>query len=276
MKNIPVIISVAPNGSRKTKKDHPHLPITPKELAKEAKNCQKAGATLIHLHVRNKEGKHTLDVSYYRKAIKAIRNTVGDEMIIQVTSEAGGIYSTEQQMEMVEELKPEAVSISINEIMSQESDEEKAQIFLEEVLSEKISPQYVVYSDKELERFFDLKKRGIIPGNKQSVLFVLGKYNGAQSSAPQDLVPFIYAYEKYKPDDSVQWSACAFGRQESMCMLAAAVLGGHVRIGFENNLHLINTSLAQNNAELIQQFCELLPIADKKIATIKQTRKMML
>lgn len=89
----PVIVSVAPNGSSKTKRDHKNLPINPLELAVEAKNCQEAGASIMHLHVRNSEGKHTLDVSQYKEAIAAIKEVVGEKMVIQATSEATGIYS---------------------------------------------------------------------------------------------------------------------------------------------------------------------------------------
>jgi len=76
-----------------------------------------AGATLIHLHVRDNDGKHTLDASYYKKAIKAIRRAVGRDMVIQVTSEAVGIYTPDQQMNMVRELRPEAVSLAIRELI---------------------------------------------------------------------------------------------------------------------------------------------------------------
>ena len=72
---------------------------------------------MIHLHVRDKEGAHTLDVGRYRDAISAIRDEVGDDIVIQVTSEAVGIYNADQQIEMVVELQPEAVSLAIREIV---------------------------------------------------------------------------------------------------------------------------------------------------------------
>jgi 3-keto-5-aminohexanoate cleavage enzyme len=274
--NMPVIISVAPNGSSKTKNDHPNLPISPAELAKEAEKCKEEGATLIHLHVRDDEGKHTLDVSCYQKAIEAIRKAIGGDMVIQVTTEAVGIYTPEQQMQMIKELKPEAVSIAIKELIPEEKDEANARKFLNWMINEGIAAQYVVYSDKELKRFYDLKQRQIIPGNKHFVLFVLGRYVPGRVSTPEDLAPFLAVYKKYNLEDAVHWAICAFGKMEAACMIEAAKLGGHVRIGFENNMHLMDGSIAQNNAELVRQFRELSPVVNRHVATIEQARELIM
>jgi len=274
--NSPLVISVAPNGSSKTKKDHPNLPISPEELALEAKNSQKAGATLIHLHVRNQQGKHTLDTKHYKDAISAIKEAVNDEIIVQVTSEATGICSPAQQMDMIGELKPEAVSIAIKELIPDEAHEQEAAWFLKWMLDEKISPQYVVYSDLDLQRFYELKAKGVIPGRKNFVLFVLGRYSSNQESSPEDLLAFVNANKKYNTDKSVNWAVCAFGKSEASCMLTSAMLGGHVRIGFENNLHLMDGTLASSNAELLQQFCGLYPAVKRRIANIKEARELVL
>ncbi len=274
--NIPIVVSVAPNGSSKTKIDHQRLPMLPEELARDAKECKDAGATLIHVHVRNNEGKHTLDIAPYKEAIAAIKETVGDQMIIQVTSEAVGIYSAEEQMAMIEKLKPEAVSIALKELIPEDSDENKAQDFLRWVLSEKISPQYVLYSAQELQRFYTLKARGVIPGDKQFLLFVLGRYSANKESHPEDLLPFINIHNLNKTDNSVKWAVCAFGKAEIECVLKAASLGGHIRIGFENNLYLQDGSLAKNNAELISQFRSLYPAENRCISTIEEAKELVL
>lgn len=86
----PVVIAVAPNGARKTRADHPRLPLTPDELAQCAAHCLDAGAAMLHLHVRDAQGRHSLEPADYRAAIDAIRARAGDELIVQVTSEGGG------------------------------------------------------------------------------------------------------------------------------------------------------------------------------------------
>ena len=85
-----VLIAVAPNGARRSRKDHPALPVTLDELVETAAACARAGAAMIHLHIRDVYGEHSLDPVRYRHAITAIRERVGDNMLIQVSSEAAG------------------------------------------------------------------------------------------------------------------------------------------------------------------------------------------
>ena len=153
---------VAPNGARKSRHDHAALPITPAELAAEAKACVAEGASMIHLHVRDDEDAHTLDVARYQDAISAIRDKVGDDIVIQVTSEAVGIYSADEQMDMVVKLQPEAVSLAIREIVP-EGSEEKAASFFSEMQALNIVPQFILYSVEDLHRCDDLMRNAIIP-----------------------------------------------------------------------------------------------------------------
>src|SRR6202008_3948323 len=82
-----VVLAVAPNGGRKTKADHPALPLTSGELARAAAECLERGASMIHLHVRDAEGRHSLDPEAYRAAIASICQEVGDRLVLQITSE---------------------------------------------------------------------------------------------------------------------------------------------------------------------------------------------
>ena len=88
----PLILAVAPNGARKTRADHPAMPVTAEECARAAAACREAGAAMIHLHVRDADQKHSLDAGAYADAIAAVRRETGDAMIIQMTTEAVGVY----------------------------------------------------------------------------------------------------------------------------------------------------------------------------------------
>ena len=149
----PLIVTVAPNGARKLKSDHPNLPITPDELALCATDCLEAGAAMIHLHVRDADGRHSLDVEAYRQAIRAVKNAVGEDLIIQVTTEAVGIYNADQQMAMVRELRPEAVSLAIREICPGPAHEEAAAAFFTHLGDAAIFPQYILYSEEDIRYF---------------------------------------------------------------------------------------------------------------------------
>jgi uncharacterized protein (DUF849 family) len=243
-----MMIAVAPNGARKQKTDHPALPLSPAELAHSAVQCRDAGACMIHLHVRDADGGHSLDLDAYRLATAAVRDAVGADMIIQVTTEAVGIYSADQQIDMVQQLKPEAVSLAIGELCAGAGDEIRAAQFFGWLHREKICPQYILYSVEDVIRFNSLRQRGIIPGDTVCVLFVLGRYSKIGASSPQELLPMLDAAQQ-----GVIWSVCAFGASEPACMLLAAELGGHARVGFENNMQLINGDIAADNSALVTQ-----------------------
>ena len=106
-------MAVAPNGGRKTKADHPALPLTPDELARAAAECLECGASMIHLHVRDRDGGHCLDPDAYRAAIARICREVGDRLVIQITSESLGLFTPSEQRAAVLEANPEAVSLAL-------------------------------------------------------------------------------------------------------------------------------------------------------------------
>jgi 3-keto-5-aminohexanoate cleavage enzyme len=266
----PVILAVAPNGARKTKADHPALPIAPAEIAATALACRAAGAAMIHLHVRDAEGRHSLDVAAYRAASEAVRDAIGRDLVIQVTSEAVGVYSPEAQMAMVRALRPEAVSLAIREIVPDAAGEAAAGEFLAWLRAEGVLPQYILYSDDDLRRFDDLVARGVVPAGRQAVLFVLGRYAKDQTSEPKDLLPFLAANAR-----GHLWAVCAFGPRETACAVAAAALGGHARVGFENNLHLPDGTLAPDNAALVAAVAEGLAAIGARPASAEEAREMM-
>lgn len=245
----PLIVSVAPNGARKTKDDHPALPLTPDEIAATAVACRDAGAALLHLHVRDREGRHSLDTAAYRTATAAVRAAVGDSLIVQVTSEAVGRYSPVEQMTMVREVHPEAVSLALRELAPSGAEEGAYAAFLTWVRGEGILAQHILYSPEEVPRFQALRREGVIPEERPSVLFVLGR-SGKTMPRPPDIVPYLQALSG-EAMAAVHWGVCVFGANEGACAAAAMALGGHVRIGFENNLYLPDGDLAPGNAALV-------------------------
>lgn len=247
VKKEPVIITVAPNGARKTRKDHPNLPISPEQLAEEAHACQLAGASMIHLHVREEDDTHSLDAGRYRDAMAAIEERCGEDLLVQITTEAVGRYSATEQMAVVRELSPQSASLAIREIVP-EGGEAEAQEFLHEVVGAGTLPHYILYDDTDLIRFQQLVEKGVIPEKNAFLLFVLGRYSAGQVSSPMDLLPFLNVKKT-----EFHWSVCAFGPLEHAAACAAVAMGGHVRVGFENNMYLSNGEVADGNSDLVAQ-----------------------
>jgi len=242
-----VVVTVAPNGGRKTKADHPALPLSADELARTAAECLERGASMIHLHVRDAEGQHSLDPEAYRATIAHVCQEVGDRLVLQITSESIGRYSSAEQRAAVIKTNPEAVSLALRELAPEAADEKDFCLFLGKLKQMRVWPQIILYTPAEVERLGAMVKQGLIPFEKLSVLYVLGRYSITRTASARDLLPFI------APDMPRfhSWSVCAFGRRETACVTAAALLGGHARVGFENNLSLPDGARADSNADLV-------------------------
>lgn len=243
----PVAIAVAPNGGRRTKADHPALPLTAEEIAATAAACADAGACMIHVHVRDRDGRHLLDADAYGTAMASIRAAVGERLVVQITSEALGIYRSPEQIAVVRDVRPEAVSLALREFVPDAEHEPAFADFLNWLRGERVIPQIILYSPEEAVRLASLKARGLVPFEDLPVLYVLGRYTPGQKSAPSDLLPFLAA----GMPRFAHWTVCAFGARENACVATAALLGGHMRVGLENNLWRPDGSVAPDNAALV-------------------------
>ena len=269
----PVVIAVAPNGARRTKDDHPAIPLTATENAYEAAACLDAGAAMIHLHVRDKEGGHSLDADLYRNSIDEIRRAIGDKLIVQVTTEAVGIYTPAEQMEMVRKVRPEAISAAVRELVPDEAFEDLAANFFEWASCENIAVQYILYDDVDIRRFAELRRRGVLPDGPAFVLYVLGRYAKGQRSTPADLLRFLNVAAEVEAD--WHWSVCAFGAQEGSCAMCSVTLGGHARVGMENNLYLNDGSQTPGNAALVRQVFDGARLLSRPVADANTARELL-
>lgn len=264
-----IILAVAPNGARKTKADHPNIPLNSSEIAQTANDCLAAGASMMHLHVRKPEDNtHSLSVELYQQAIDAINESCNQEMFIQVTSEAVGIYSPEEQFTMIHTLKPNAVSIGLREIRS--LDESVIHQHFVKMKDANIHPQIILYNQDDLNAYHDWLARKVLPGNAYPILLVIGRPNTEGSFENSYLT-----VDNVKKLQASSWMICAFGENEFSAAKLAASLGGHIRIGFENNSVLDDGSDAKDNAALIKQIAEYLKNKNLKSANYTQTNKMM-
>lgn len=271
----PLVISVAPNGARKTQKDHAALPITPAEIASTAVACVEAGASLIHLHVRDDADAHSLDGDRYRAAIAAVEASVGDQIVIQMTTEAVGRYTRQEQAAAVREVCPPAASLAIRELCPDEEAVSEASEFFQWMRREEVHAQFILYAPEDVTWFWNLHQRGIIPWDRPAVLYVLGRYSKDLTSKPTDLPPFLHAAAEAQKsaDSSCDWSVCAFGPLEGACAITAAALDGHARVGFENNLYLADGTLAPDNAALVAQVADGAHLLNRPIADAAMTRR---
>lgn len=246
------LIGVAPNGARRTHADHPALPISPEEMAQTASEIVSAGAGLLHLHVRDDAAGHSLDPVRYQESISAVKDAVGDQLVIQITTEACGIYDRDVQIRTVETLRPEACSVALRELCPADdpSSVDLYTRFLADCEKEGVWVQHILYDVADLNRFRQYHSEGLIPETRPFILLVVGRYTLHPEHWQQEFLKLMNAL--HAPETSIpDWAVCGFGTAQIAILTAAAALGGHVRVGFENGLHRPDGVLARNNAELV-------------------------
>jgi uncharacterized protein (DUF849 family) len=234
----PPYIMVAPTGARRGKADHPNLPITPEEIAQTARDCARAGADAIHLHVRDAAGEHSLDPERYREAMAAIYETA-PELRVQVTTEAAGRFTPDDQDELLRILAPPWASVSLREVAQ---DPNTARRIYARCAQQGTQVQHIIYdpADADLLRHWQAED---VLGHKESVILVLGRYSKGQHSNPAELAALRSALPRVG-----RWMVCAFGPQEHTCLQKAAQMGGDIRVGFENSLQDAEGAFWSSNA----------------------------
>lgn len=246
-------IMVAPNGARRTKADHPALPMTIAEIVETARQCHVAGADGLHAHVRDAAGKHVLDAGLYRELMAEMAVAV-PQMAVQITTEAVGAYSPEEQRTLVPEVNPKMVSIALREMLV-DDEQSKTTAFYHWAKDAEISVQHILYDLSDIETLSHQLCKGFIPREDLQALLVLGRYTTSQISDPNDLPPLANALKAAAP--KVDWAACAFGQNETACLQPAFNLGGKARVGFENNLLHRNGEVAADNAARVREVAQL-------------------
>jgi len=236
-------LMVAPNGARRVKKDHPAVPLTINETVETAKACYKEGAEAIHLHVRDKNGQHVLDSGLYKEALSELENQV-PKMHIQVTTEAVGKYSPTDMRNLAYDVVPPGTSIGTAELIPSripENEDIKLYKYLTEA-GTKI--QHILYKPEDIDLLVELLKKSNIKIDNAWCLFVIGHYTG-KISYPENIPPFLKKMEENKI--KLDWSICAFGKEEISCLDKAISLGGKIRVGLENSLFMPNGEMAPDN-----------------------------
>ena len=243
------LIMVAPNGARRGKKDHLALPVTTPEIVETARACFAAGADALHLHVRDDNGKHSLDASRYKEALSELARAV-PKMRVQITTEAAGAYDVPAQLSCLNAVQPDWASISVREIARQA---DLADRVYGACADQDTEVQHILYDTADIQLLQDWQSRGIVRDGQDSVLFVLGRCSGRQASAPSYLDPFLAAIAHARA-----WMICAFGRNEHACLARAATQGGDLRIGFENSLLNADGAAYADNAASVASLVKTL------------------
>lgn len=266
-----LIITAAICGAEVTKEHNPAVPYTVKEIAEEAHSAYIAGASIIHLHVREDDGTPTQKKERYEECIKAIKERCPDVIVQPSTGGSVGMTSKER-LEPVE-LQPEMATLDCGTLNFGGDEifintENMIKEFGEKMISMNVKPEVEVFDKSMIDMAIRLSKKGYI-NEPIHFSFVMG-VNGGISG---DLRDFIFLKESI-PCGST-YSVAGIGRYEFSLAAASIISGGHVRVGFEDNIYLEKGVLAKNNGELVSKVVRLAKELGRDIATPKEARKIL-
>lgn len=239
----PLKVTVAPNGARKVKRDHPEVPVTIEEIAATSAACLEAGAHELHLHVRDKDQQHSLDPGLYRDAMAAV-SEAAPRLGIQITTEAASIYGVDAQFDTVKQLVPAAASVSVREMASDERVARRLYGFAKDA---GVHLQHILYNEEDIHQYRSWLANSVIAPMQRDVLLVIGSYDPPRTALAPTLPRLLSALGH----DVSSWTVCAFGKTEQEIVRQVVRMNGHVRVGFENNHHKEDGGLLEDNAESV-------------------------
>ncbi|SHF06623.1 3-keto-5-aminohexanoate cleavage enzyme [Desulfacinum infernum DSM 9756] len=264
-----LIITVALTGNVPTKEMNPNVPITAEEIARDVRRCADAGAVLFHVHARDESGKPTLDIERFKENVRAIKE-VAPDVIIQLSTGARAGKDWEARANPVR-LLPEMASFTTgsNNLpgIVYENSPQFIQ-FLAGVFKETgVKPEIEVFETGMINNALYLQKKGLIepPLHFDFVL-------GAPGSMPGSVKNLLFLSESIPPGST--WSVAGIAKAEIPLATAAIVMGGHVRVGLEDNLTLPDGSPA-TNAGLVEKVVRIAREVGREIASPDEARRIL-
>ena len=266
-----LIITAAICGAEVLKEHNPAVPYTIEECVREAKSAYVAGASIIHLHVREDDGTPTQDKERFRVIMEAIKKECPD-VIIQ-PSTGGAVGMTDDERLQPTELCPEMATLDCGTCNFGGDDvfvntENTIKYFGDRMIERGIKPELEVFDKSMIEMALRLHKKGHIvkPMHFDFVMGVNGGIGG-------DIRDFSFLRGSIPADAT--YTVAGVGRFEFPLAVLAIIDGGHVRVGFEDNVYVSKGVLAKSNGELVEKVVRLAKEFGREIANPKEAREIL-
>lgn len=264
-----LIITAAICGAEVTKEHNPNIPYTVEEIGREAESAYRAGASIIHLHVREDDGTPTQDKARFKACMDEIKRRCPDVIIQPSTGGAVGM-SDEERLQPTE-LGPEMATLDCGTLNFGGDEifvntENTIKNFGKLMIERNIKPEIEVFDKGMIDYAIQFAKEGYIK-EPMHFDFVLGVQ---MSATARDLVFMVDSI----PQGST-WTVAGVGRQEMSMAAMGIAMGGHVRVGFEDNVYLSRGVLAKSNGELVEKVVRLARELGREIATPDEARKIL-
>ncbi len=272
MTHDPVIISVAITGSVPRKKDNLALPVTPAEQIESTCQAFAAGASLVHIHVRNPDETPSSDPDLFRQVMDGVRRHCPG-MIIQFSTGGRGRSPAERSAAL--DLRPDMASLSTGSVNFPSIVYENQPALVDELAAKMkqfgVKPEIEVFDLSHLYGAKRLVEAGLM-APEAHLQYVLGVKNAMP--AERHLLEILVA-EGRRVFPHGTWTAAGIGRFQSDVCRWAAELGGHVRTGLEDNIRITRDRLAASNAELVMVAAEVVAQSGRSVATVLDARSLL-
>lgn len=265
------LITVAPTGAEVDKATHSHLPTTPEELASTARACEAAEAAVIHVHVRDRNARPTMDISFVRDAVAAVREA--SNLIVQLST-GGAVSDSEESRIAVLEAMPDAASLTCGSVNFGDDIFANRWPFMVELYramrERSVVPEFEIFDLGHLDNMKRLlDQEGPPYGGHVHADLVLGVPGGLAATATN----LSTAVQQLPPGAS--FSATGIGRGTLPVMFASLACGGHLRVGMEDTLSFAPGVRVQDNAQLVQRAAELSRLAQRPPMSPDQARSLL-
>jgi len=285
----PVMLTCAVTGNFTTRAQNPNLPITPAEIARDCLNAARAGASIVHIHVRDPQTEApSMEVALYREVVERIRDENSD-LVLNLTAGPGGRYHPSQddpavagprtnllrpecRVEHVVEIRPDIATLDLNtmvfgnEVVINTLDNIRA---MARAMHEAgARPELELFDSGDIAIMHQLIKEGTIRPDPLCSI-VMGVNYGFQPS-PETL---LYA-RGLLPEGAI-WTGFATSRWAFRMVAQAAIAGGHTRIGLEDAVYISRGRLAPSNAAMVEKACRILDELGFEVATPKAARQLL-
>jgi len=267
----PVIITAALTGSRITKEQCPAIPITPAEIAAEGIAAWRAGAAVVHIHVRDAGGQGAQDMDAFREVVQALRAETDVVLCLTTSGIPGRNLPTAERIAPLA-LRPEMASFDAGTIQMEAGLFVNEPAFLDalaaEALARGVKLELECFTLEMVETALRYHAEGKIPAPLH-FQFVTGTRHGMPSTAAAlvDAVALL-------PEGST-WSVIGVGRNQTPMAMLALAMGGHVRVGLEDTIHYRQGELATGNAQLVERAVRLAGELGRPVAGPEEARRLL-
>ena len=284
----PTILTCAVTGNLTTLAQHPGLPCTPEQIAEACIGAARAGASITHIHVRYPDGRASMELAHYREVVERIRASDVD-VVINLTAGLGGRYvpgadnpqvaapgsnllRPERRVEHVVALQPEICSLDFNTMCTGDSviinHRPALQAMAAAIREAGTKPELEIFDSGDIRLAREMLDEGLLDGPAYFQLVLGVKYGAAAT-------PATMAYLASMLPPHCQWSAFGISRWSFPMLAQSFLLGGHVRVGLEDNIYLDRGVLAPDNAALVAKGVRMIRDLGGRVATPAEAREIL-